>query len=161
LAAHGIYDPLNPLYTRIELAPDAANDGHLEVHEVLALNLSNANLIVLSGSEAYIGQQSRGDEIIGLTQAFLYAGAPSVITSLWNVDDRATGGLMQSFYQYWQEDLTIAEALRQAQIEILSNDEWRSPYYWASFNLTGDYVGDESELLDVRKQVSVTNYSPS
>lgn len=142
LAAHSVYNPYNALYTRIELAADAQNDGYLEVHELFGLDLTGVNLVVLSACETALGEQSNGDELVGLTRAFLYAGAPSVITTLWPVEDEASGALMVSFYENLRAGMTVAEALRQAQIERLSQEETSSPYYWAAFSLTGDYRGE-------------------
>lgn len=155
LATSAMVDTFNPLYSRVELAPDSDFDGNLEVHEVLGLNLNNANLVVLSGSETAVEQLSSGDDIVGLRLAFLYAGAPSVISTLWNVDDAASSELIRLFFRHLRAGSTIAEAIRVAQIEIMNNEQWRSPYYWASFNLTGDYLGDEPELLEARKQLTL------
>lgn len=138
LAAHGVYDPFNPLFTRIELAADEEKryDGNLEVHEVYSMDLTNANLVVLSACETALGEQSAGDEIVGLTRAFLYAGAPSVITSLWNVDDESTAYLMTQFYTHYRGGMGVAAALRQAQFDTMV--EYPEPYYWAAFTLHGD-----------------------
>ncbi|MCE7981597.1 MAG: CHAT domain-containing protein [Caldilinea sp. CFX5] len=143
VAAHGVYDALNPLYTRIELAADAVNDGNLEVQEVYTLDLRGTNLVTLSACETALGQQSRGDELVGLTRAFFQAGAPTVMTTLWQVDDAATGALMVKFYEQLGAGETPAAALRTAQRAVLTEDKWRSPYYWAAFSLNGDYRGGE------------------
>lgn len=143
LAAHGVYDALNPLYTHIELAADAANDGKLEVQEVYTLDLRATNLVVLSACETALGQQSRGDELVGLTRAFFQAGAPTVMTTLWQVDDAATGALMVKFYEQIQAGETPSAALRNAQLAVLTGDKWQLPYYWAAFSLNGDYRGGE------------------
>jgi CHAT domain-containing protein/tetratricopeptide (TPR) repeat protein len=137
LAAHGVYNPYNPLYTRIELAGDQQNDGYLEVHEIYGLNLRNTNLVVLSACETALGQQNDGDELIGLTRAFIYAGASGVISTLWTIDDRVSSLLMSSFYEHLESGMPSPEALRAAQQEILSQEEWNIPYYWAAFTLTG------------------------
>lgn len=141
LAAHGVYDPYNPLYTRIELSADGGNDGNLEVHEIYDMNLSSTNLVVLSACNTALGQQSKGDEIVGLTRAFLYAGSPAVVTTLWSISDDASGQLMVSFYRHLRQGMGNSEALRAAQLEILRQPQWASPYYWAAFTLTGDYWG--------------------
>jgi CHAT domain-containing protein/Tfp pilus assembly protein PilF len=141
LAAHGVYNPFNSLFTRIELAAGDGQDGNLEVHEVFGLDLSSANLVVLSACQTALGEQSAGDELVGLTRAFLYAGAPAVVTTLWSIDDAASGALMQAFYGNLREGLTNAEALRAAQLEVLAVEGWSEPYYWAAFSLTGDYRG--------------------
>src|SRR5262249_20841329 len=140
LAAHGVYDPYNTLYTRIELAADKTNDGNLEVHEIFGLDLKQANLVVLSACDTSQGELTNGDELVGLARAFLYAGAPAVVTTLWPIDDAATGVLMESFYRNLRSGMTNAEALRAAQLEVLVQDKWNTPYYWAAFNLTGDYL---------------------
>lgn len=143
LAAHAEYNPYNPLYTRIELAPDRQNDGNLEVHEIFGLELTGANLVVLSACETALGEQSSGDELVGLTRAFLYAGAPAVVTTLWSIEDEASAALMASFYGHLRAGMTNAEALRAAQIEVLEQGRWQLAYYWAAFTLTGDWRGSE------------------
>lgn len=141
IAAHGVYNPISPLFTRIELAPDAMNDGNLEVHEVFGLDLTGVNLVVLSACKTDLGEQSNGDEIVNLTRAFLYAGAPSIVTSLWSVNDQATAVLMSAFYAHLRTGMSVANALRSAQLEVFSKKQWSSPSYWAAFNLNGDYLG--------------------
>jgi CHAT domain-containing protein len=98
LAAHGELNTISPLFSRIMLSSDQENDGALEVHEVYDLNLQQTDLVVLSACETQLGERSQGDDIVGLTRAFMYAGTPSVIASLWNVDDQATADFMQVFY---------------------------------------------------------------
>ena len=141
LAAHAVYDPQSPLFSRIELADGDGEDGALEVHEIYDLDLAETNLVVLSACESGRGEISGGDKVLGLTRAFFYAGSPSVITSLWRVDDEATAILMERFYRHLQQSPTIAEALRRAQLEMLAEDRWREPYFWASFYLHGDSHG--------------------
>jgi tetratricopeptide (TPR) repeat protein len=137
LAVHGEYNTNNALFSAIRLAGDAENDGRLEVNEVYGLDLtSTTNLVVLSACQTNIGKLSQGDEVVGLNRAFLYAGTPTVIASLWNVDDAATGLLMERFYTHWQAGMSKAEALRQAQIEV--RKDYPHPYFWAAFSLTGD-----------------------
>ncbi|NJM41665.1 MAG: CHAT domain-containing protein [Anaerolineae bacterium] len=69
-------------------------------------------------------------------------GSPAVITTLWSIDDAASEVLMTSFYRHQRDGRTTAEALRAAQLEIGMQDKWRSPYYWAAFALTGDYLSE-------------------
>ena len=142
LSAHGRYNPHNPLYSTIALAPDQANDGWLEVHEVYGLGLTNADLVVLSACQTQLGELSAGDELVGLTRAFFFAGTPTVIATLWNVDDEATGLLMERFYTHLGEGMGKAAALRQAQLEV--REAYPDPYYWAGFVLSGD-GGEVSE----------------
>ena len=137
LAAHGQYNLYNPLFSTVYLADDNENDGRLEVHEVYELNLQSAtNLVVLSACNTKTGELSRGDEIVGLNRAFLFAGTPSVMASLWTVNDEATALLMKQFYKYLRRGMGKAEALQQARIDLRS--EYPHPYYWAAFVLTGD-----------------------
>lgn len=139
LAVHGIYQPATPLFSRLELAKGSNTDGFLEVHEILGLDLRNANLVVLSACNSALGEQTSGDEIVGLTRAFLTAGAPSVVSTLWSIDDAASTALMKQFHTHiLSAEMTIAESLRQAQMDILSQAERHAPYYWAAFILTGN-----------------------
>lgn len=137
LAAHGKYNAANPLFSTIYLAADDANDGRLTVQEIYELDLNSAtNLVTLSACETQVGEFSAGDEVVALNRAFLYAGTPSVIASLWNVNDEATALLMERFYTHWRNGLSKAAALRQAQID--TRRQYPHPYYWAGFVLTGD-----------------------
>ena len=136
LAVHGEYNQINPLFSAIRLLEDTQHDGSLEVHEVYGLDLTSTNLVVLSACQTKIGELSRGDEVVGLNRAFLYAGTPTIIASLWNVDDAATGLLMKQFYSHWQGGMNKAEALQQAQKDL--RETYPHPYFWAAFSLTGD-----------------------
>lgn len=144
LAAHGEYNPSNPLFSTIYLAgnrqaaTDSHSDGRLEAREVYDLDLKATNLVVLSACETQKGKRSTGDEVVGFSRAFIYAGTPSIIATLWSVDDEASGLLMQKFYKHLKGGMEKAEALRQAQIEIRTDLKYRHPYYWAAFTLTGD-----------------------
>ena len=138
LAAHGEFDAENPLFSRIYLAPESSqlNDGNLAVHEVYDLPLQQANLAVLSACQTGLGVLSRGDDIVGLTRAFMYAGAPSVVSTLWEVNDRASYELMLAFYKHLRRGKAPAEALQAAQRELRKT--YTNPYFWAGFVLTGD-----------------------
>jgi CHAT domain-containing protein len=145
IAAHGEYNPNAPLFSTIHLAMDdnaevAQKDGRLEVHDVYRLDLITTNLVVLSACQTLIGNTQKvslGDEVIGLNRAFIYAGTPTVIASLWNVEDETTRLLMeQLFHNYLQAGMSKAKALQQAQIEVRKNAP--HPYFWAAFVLTGD-----------------------
>ena len=139
LAAHGKYNRVNPLYSSIYLAADDKNNGRLEVHEIYGLDLrANTNLVVLSACETHVGKLSRGDEVVGMNRAFLYAGTPAVIASLWSVDDEATGLLMQRFFTHLRDGMSAAEALQKAQQKLRQQrPDYSHPYYWAAFSLTG------------------------
>jgi CHAT domain-containing protein len=136
IAAHGKLNTLNPLFSQIVLAPDKSNDGVLEVHEVYGLDLKSVSLVVLSACQTQLGEHSQGDDIIGLNRAFIYAGTPTVVASLWSVQDKQTGELMVSFFKHLKEGMSKAEALQAAQREMRAN--YPHPYYWAAFVLTGE-----------------------
>ena len=137
LAAHGEYDPINSLFSTLHLAADDQHDGRLEVREIYGLDLTQSiNLVVLSACQTNIGRQSRGDEIVGLNRAFLYAGTPAVMSSLWNVDDAATKRLMEEFYAHLNGGMSAAEALQKAQQAVRA--EYPNPYFWSAFSITGN-----------------------
>jgi len=140
IAAHGGFNPEAPLFSRLWLAPGDGEDGKLNVFEVYALDLNKVDLVVLSACQTQMGALSAGDELIGLNRAFLF-GSPTVIASLWSVDDEATGVLMERFYTHLLEGIGKAQALQAAQHDIRSDPghpEWAHPYYWAAFVLNGD-----------------------
>jgi CHAT domain-containing protein len=136
LIAHIERDDQTSQFTRIMLAPGEGDDGPLELHQVYGLDLRRTNLVVLSGCQSELGRQSRGDDIVGLSRAFIYAGAPSVVASLWNVDDEATQQFMIAFYDHLKHGMSKAEALGAAQAD--TRRKYPNPYYWAGFVLTGD-----------------------
>jgi CHAT domain-containing protein len=140
LAAHAQYFSGDELSSAIYLAEDAdaQHDGTVRAGEILIeLPLSSAELVVLSACESSAGTPSTGDEIVSLTRSLITAGSASVISSLWQVDDQATEGLMTDFYTAWQEEgMTKAEALREAQQAAMATYE--TPYYWGAFVLYGN-----------------------
>jgi CHAT domain-containing protein/tetratricopeptide (TPR) repeat protein len=131
IAAHGVLRADNPYFSALELA-----DGRLNVIDIYNLKL-DADLVTLSGCGTALGDVAGGDEVIGLTRAFLYAGARSVISSLWDVDDASTAEFMQSFYTRWRSGLGLAAALREAQLEARARHS--HPYFWAPFQLAGAF----------------------
>ncbi len=136
VAAHGEFNSRNPLFSAIMLGADNENDGRLEVHEIYRLDLTQANLVVLSGCETDIGHLTEGDELVGLNRALLFAGTPTVVGSLWKVDDKSTSFLMERFYTHLRDGMSKAEALRYAQLDAMK--QYPYPYHWAGFVLTGD-----------------------
>ena len=136
LAAHGSYNSKNALSSAIHLAPQGDDDGRLEAHEVYSLDLSAAEMVVLSACQTNVGEASAGDEIVGLTRAFFFAKTPTLVSSLWKVDDAATETLMSAFYRNWQAGMGKAEALQIAQAEL--RETHSGPFYWAAFVLNGD-----------------------
>lgn len=135
IAAHGKLNTLTPLFSKIVLAPDKSNDGVLEVHEVYGLDLKSVSLVVLSACQTQLGEHSQGDDIVGLNRAFIYAGTPTVVASLWSVQEKETGELMVAFFKQLRGGMSKAEALQAAQREMRA--KYPHPYYWAAFVLTG------------------------
>jgi CHAT domain-containing protein len=142
LATHGYFNKLNPLLSGLELEPDRHDDGRLDVHEILGLRL-NTDLVTLSACETalgsgYFAEVPAGDDFVGLTRAFLFAGSPSVLASLWEVDDRSTLQFMRSFYRYLNQ-ADKAASLAQAQRTMYQNGgRYEHPYFWAPFVLVGE-----------------------
>jgi CHAT domain-containing protein len=112
-------------------------DGLLQVFEIFNLKL-NADLVVLSACETGLGKETKGEGLVGLTQAFLYAGSPALVVSVWKVQDRSTAELMVAFYRHLNNPtLNKAQALRQAQLDMIRQGTFSHPYYWAGFVLIG------------------------
>lgn len=138
LSCHGVYDERNPLFSALLLAPDSSdNTGRLEAHEIFRLKL-NTYLVMLSACETGLAKVTGGDEVIGLSRSFIFAGTPALIASLWTVDDLATAITVKRFYRYLKTGASKAEALREAQ-RFVRDYHNRHPAYWASFGLTGDW----------------------
>lgn len=134
IASHGQFTPEAPLSSALLLAPDGQSGGNLTVGELYSMRIE-AQLVTLSACETGLGKIESGDDLVGLTRGFLYAGASAVIASLWQVDDRATGELMESFYRVIRDGEEKSVALRRAQTEMLRKTP--HPYFWAAFQLTG------------------------
>ena len=142
-ATHGLMNGVHPELSGLALSAvnerGEPQDALLQVHDILGLPLK-ANLVVLSACETALGREIRGEGIVGLTRAFMYAGVPRVVSTLWSVDDRATAEFMRQFYiGVLRKGLTPAAALRAAQLWLAANPRWSAPYYWAGFILQGDW----------------------
>lgn len=100
----------------------------------------DADLVVISACQTALGREVHGEGLIGLTRGFMYAGATRVVSSVWNVDDRASALLMSRFYAAMlTKRLTPAAALRDAQLSLLNDPRWANPHYWAAFGLQGEW----------------------
>ncbi len=132
-ATHGRFDPDQPLHSGLLLANDAKSNGFLSLGELYSLRL-HADLVTLSACDTGLGKIRNGDDVVGLTRGFLYAGSNTIVASLWEVDDQATSYLMQQFYADLKKG-NKGEALRQAQ--LATRKKFPHPYYWAAFELTG------------------------
>jgi CHAT domain-containing protein len=135
-ATHGISFDALPLESFVALAPGHGEDGQLSAAEILEMKFA-ADLAVLSGCETGLGKIS-GDGVEGLARSFMASGVPSLLVSLWSVDDEPTRVLMLAFYDHLQRGMDKAEALRQAQLKIMRTPKWKSPKYWAAFVLYGE-----------------------
>jgi CHAT domain-containing protein/tetratricopeptide (TPR) repeat protein len=114
-------------------------DGFLRLHEIYNLDL-DADLVVLSACRTALGREVHGEGLIGLTRGFMYAGASRVVSSVWNVDDRASSLLMSRFYDAMRaRKLAPAAALRDAQLSLMRDARWSNPHYWAAFGLQGEW----------------------
>lgn len=128
-ATHGKFNTMQPLESALLLAPGGGEDGMLTAGEIFGLTLPG-NLVVLSACETGLGDLATGDEILGLTRAFMYAGAPQLIATLWEIDDQATSELMDEFYARLGKD-SPPVALQAAQLKVRAR--YPHPLYWAGF----------------------------
>jgi CHAT domain-containing protein len=142
-ATHGLLNSRQPALSAVVLSLVDKNglpiDGYLFLHDIYNLTLQ-ADLVVLSACQTGLGKAAKGEGLIGLTRGFMYAGAPRIVVSLWEVDDVATAELMRRFYDaVFNRKLRPAEALRDAQTSMSSDPLWNSPHYWAAFVLQGEW----------------------
>ena len=146
VATHGVMNARNPMFSRIELsrgaaAAGSADDGRLEVHEVLRLRVKSP-LVFLSGCETGAGiagstHWSRGEDYATLAQAFLYAGTRDVIATLWQIQDEGAANFAGRFYGHLRTSSSAA-ALAQTQRDMIHDSRFSAPYYWASYVISGE-----------------------
>lgn len=142
-ATHGFLDSKRPELSGLVLSlvnrQGKPQDGFLGLEDVYNLKLP-IDMVVLSGCQTGLGEDISGEGLIGLTRGFMYAGASRVVASLWSVDDFTTSQLMAKFYRGIERDkMPPASALRKAQIEMWKHTGWQAPYYWAAFQLQGEW----------------------
>ncbi|MDY6785503.1 MAG: CHAT domain-containing protein, partial [Cyanobacteriota bacterium] len=141
-ATHGFVNPVNPALSGVVLSlvnerGRAREEGLLRLHDIFNLNLP-AELVVLSACQTGLGEEARGEGLIGLTRGFMFAGAKRLVVSLWNVNDEATATLMSAFYRkVLQENMTPAVAMRSAQLEMW--EAGLNPNLWAAFTVQGEW----------------------
>jgi CHAT domain-containing protein/Tfp pilus assembly protein PilF len=137
-ACHGFLAKEFPFRSALVLSLDdnSQEDGFLQVRELYNLRL-NADLVVLSACQTGKGKLERGEGILGLPRIFFYAGARSVILTLWRINDESTAKFMNLFYRYLSEGSDKAQALRLAKLDMI-NSKFSHPFYWAAFILNGD-----------------------
>jgi CHAT domain-containing protein len=144
LATHGELDREDPLHSKVLLSASERNDGKLTAGEIFELELS-AYLVTLSACEtgeiaSYVAGKefSAGDDLVGLTRAFIYAGTPSIVASLWPVGDEPTVTVMEKFYRALKEE-DKGRSLCEAQRYMIRESDFPPPKYWAAFVLFGDW----------------------
>ncbi|MCD9188841.1 MAG: CHAT domain-containing protein [Pyrinomonadaceae bacterium] len=142
-ATHGLTDENRPELSGIVLSrfdeKGQKRDEFFRMHDIYGLTL-NADLVVLSACETGVGKEVKGDGLMSLNNAFLQTGAKTVMASLWKVEDTATLELMKSFYAgIANENLTPSQSLRQAQLKLRQNPQYKSPFIWAAFTVNGDF----------------------
>jgi CHAT domain-containing protein/predicted negative regulator of RcsB-dependent stress response len=143
VATHGLLNAERPQFTGVvlSLVGNKTHDGFVRTDEVFNLRLGSP-LVMLSACETGLGKEKRGEGVMGLTRAFMYAGAPTVGVSLWSVADKSTADLMTDFYKRLLtpgQGTTSSSALRGAQLAMISGKKYSAPFYWAPFVLVGDW----------------------
>jgi Uncharacterized protein conserved in bacteria len=143
-ATHGFLNSEHPELSGLVFTTTDRNgvktNGLMPLHDIYSLELS-AELTVLSACQTALGKEIKGEGLVGLAHGFMAAGSKSVVASLWKVDDRATAVLMADFYESMlQKGMSPAAALRAAKLKMMRDKQWREPYYWAGFELQGEYA---------------------
>src|SRR5256885_3979065 len=158
IATHGLLNAERPQFTGLvlSLVGNKTEDGFLRTDEVFNLRLGSP-LVMLSACETGLGKEKRGEGVMGLTRAFIYAGAPTVGVSLWSVADKSTAELMTDFYKRLlaapassspgssssQAGASVggsaSAAMRNAQLAMINGKKYSAPFYWAPFVLVGDW----------------------
>lgn len=141
-ATHGLLNNKHPELSGLVLSlvnkQGKTRDGFLKLQDIYDMKL-RADLVVLSGCETGLGEEINGEGLVGLTRGFMYAGASRVVASLWSISDLATATLMAEFYKSMENGKRPAAALRAAQIQMWKQQQWKSPYYWAAFQIQGEW----------------------
>lgn len=139
-ATHGVLNNASPLYSYLMLAQTnspGAEDGILEAWELMQMNLK-ADLAVLSACETGRGRIRPGEGVIGLSWALFVAGVPTTVVSQWKVESGSTALLMRTFYQYWRDGQSPASSLQAAARQLLGNNRYSHPFFWAPFVAVGN-----------------------
>lgn len=142
IATHGLLNAERPQFTGIvlSLVGNKSGDGFMRTDEIFNLNLGSP-LVMLSACETGLGKEKRGEGVIGLTRAFMYAGAPTVGVSLWSVADKSTADLMTDFYKRLlaSPNASPTTSMRAAQLGLITGKKYAAPFYWAPFVLVGEW----------------------
>lgn len=137
-ATHGLVDEESPDLSQVFLGKSEQEDGNLFAGEIYNLRL-NADLVTLSACEVGLGKLTKGEGLIGLSRAFLYAGAKNLVVSLWKVSDESTARLMINFYtnHLANKQMSYGQAMRDAKLSLIQEKKYARPYYWAAFIVLG------------------------
>ena len=138
-ATHAKYEPGDPLGSFLVLSEGQGDDGLLRAYEVLDEMRLQSNLIVLAACDTAVGKDLGGEGLLSLARAFQYAGARSIVATLWPVEDEATLSLMERFYECLDEGKSKDLALKAAQQTFMDHESWSHPAFWAGFVLIGDW----------------------
>lgn len=137
-ACHGLFNGYFQSLVLSQDVPGCKEDGYFTFNEIMNCDY-NASLVVFSACRTGWGKVEPGEGITGLTQAVMCAGTPCVVTSLWDVDDNATKDLMIHFYRnILEKNMSKVEALRQAKLELMKDERYRSPIFWSGFVMYGE-----------------------
>ncbi len=137
LATHGLVDAIEPARSSVALASGDGEDGFFHTLEIISTPTAS-DLVVMSACESARGRVSRGEGVVGLSRAFLGAGAESVVASLWSVSDESTAELMRVFYdRMFGKKESATRALRDARVALLENEKFSHPFFWSPFVVTG------------------------
>ncbi|MGM0408367.1 MAG: CHAT domain-containing protein, partial [Bacteroidota bacterium] len=151
LAMHTIIDDENPMYSKMAFTQkkDSLEDGLLNTYEIYSMKL-NCRMSVLSSCNSGSGKLHRGEGVISLARGFIYAGCPSIIMTLWSVEDKSGVDLMTSFYTHLKTGKNKAQALREAKLDFIQKaDQLKAhPYFWAGYVV----IGDDSPLFNPYKK---------
>jgi len=141
LAMHTVIDDINPMYSKLVFAGSSQDeeDGLLNTFEIYGLTL-NARMAVLSSCNTGAGKMQKGEGVMSLARGFIYAGCPSIIMTLWEVEDNSGVAIMKEFYTFLKKGYSKDEALRKAKLNFLekANMETSHPYFWSGYVNIGD-----------------------
>ncbi|MBN8264957.1 MAG: CHAT domain-containing protein [Xanthomonadales bacterium] len=139
VAAHAMADTLDPLHSKVLLADEDGKPNYLEAKDVIGMDLGNVAMLALSACESGLGRVDNGDEVLGFTRSFLSAGTSTLLASLWPVSDAATEKLMTTLYADLAKGVVVQDAMRDAQRAVMADPQTSHPFYWAPFNLIGNW----------------------
>ena len=139
LAMHTLIDDKNPLFSKLVFSSDSLDSGFLTTNEIFSLKL-NAKMTVLSACSSGEGELNKGEGVLSLARSFFYAGCPSLVMTLWNVDDNAGLTLMHQYYKYLKKGYSKPDAMQKAKVSYLNKvpPEKQHPYYWANYICIGN-----------------------